>query len=106
MTTATKRETYRQCVLHASVPGGCREHVAWLPSRLARVGRYVVIDDPVYAGTRWLIISAGEARSAEVAEAYAEHGRVGLPDGEGPSTPMRRSAPPKKTKKPSRRKKT
>lgn len=80
------KQTYRQCVLHRSIPTGVAEHVAWIPSELARVSKIVKIDE--FPGCRWSIVSVGSPISEELAQAYAEHGRKGLPDGAGPSTPM------------------
>lgn len=80
------KQTYRQCVLHRSISKGVSEHVAWIPSELARVGRFVKIDE--FPDCRWRVISVGSPISEELAQSYSEHGRKGLPDGAGPSTPM------------------
>lgn len=88
MSTKTKerksKETYRQCVM-ASVKG-CQQYVAWLPTKDVKIGRIIRIDG---IDGNWKIIDAGTPRPDFIVEAYAENGRKGLPDGQGPSTPMR-----------------
>lgn len=88
MSTKTKerksKETYRQCEM-ISVPGGKR-YVAWLPTKEVKIGRVIRIDD---VEGIWKIVDAGTPRPDYIVEAYAENGRKGLPDGQGPSTPMR-----------------
>ena len=88
MATKTKerksKETYRQCVM-VSVKGH-QQYVAWLPTKEVKIGRVIRIDG---IDGNWKIIDAGTPRPDYIVEAYAENGRKGLPDGQGPSTPMR-----------------
>jgi hypothetical protein len=51
-----------------------------------KIGRVIRIDG---IEGNWKIIDAGTPRPDYIVEAYAENGRKGLPDGQGPSTPMR-----------------
>jgi hypothetical protein len=68
-----------------STKGGL-QYVAWLPSKEVKIGRVIRIDG---IEGNWRIIDAGTPRPDYIVEAYAENGRKGLPDGQGPSTPMR-----------------
>lgn len=50
------------------------EYVAWLPSKLVKIGNHVRIDSKPGL---WLIIQAGDARPAYIVEAWAENARKG-----------------------------
>jgi hypothetical protein len=65
---------------------GHQQYVAWLPSKEVKIGRVIRIDG---IEGNWKIVDAGSPRPDYVVEAFAENGRKGLPDGQGPSTPMR-----------------
>ena len=50
--------------------------MAWIPTKLARVGKHVIIDG---VPGLWLVVEAGEARPAYIVEGYAENARKGYP---------------------------
>ena len=66
------KETYRQCTMTSE----SRQYVAWIPTKLARVGKHVIIDG---VPGLWLVVEAGEARPAYIVEGYAENARKGYP---------------------------
>jgi hypothetical protein len=75
---------YRQCELRRETATGVERYVAWLPAEF-RTGRIVRIDGEDCV---WKIASQGEARPAEIVEAYESNGRRGLPSVSGHAQEM------------------
>ena len=63
-------------MMHQAIDeGGVRIHVAWVPAKLAMIGKHVTIDE---MPGRWKIVGAGDPRPAYIVEAYADNAHNGF----------------------------